>query len=367
MARRRGRNQSQGPPRAGAVAPCGRGRGHPAGLRRGQRAPAAGSGSRGAKSRRSAPSLPLPLPLPPPRALSGYLRGSTEQSLPHRDGRDHSQERERANKQTKKKREKKFVPFSTRGDLRLPRAPPPAAPAERRPTGGPGAGRRGQRWPPAPQARRRRRRPVPSPAPATHFVRALRQLVHLLGVPRHGAGGEAAGGESFVLRKAPRPQPSAASADSASPSAANKLSKTCGTSRAAQPGWGLRGRGCLTRQDWLGGRGWDRLTSPRLTSAGRAAGPASTWVAAACCVRGAVSSSISSSSSSSFPCPAAPPAPPLRGPGAPGAVTPAERPEPERSPVGVRASPGGSPAAGTRRVGGELFLPAVKCGFCENS
>lgn len=140
-----------------------------------------------------------------------------------------------------------------------------------------GAGQRGQRWPSSPQARRRRA--APSPA-RTHFVSALRQLVHLLGVPRHGAGGEAAGGKSFVLRRAPRPQPSAATADSASTSAAKKLSKTCGTSRAAPPGRGLRGRGCLTRQDWLGGRnGGDRLTSPRLASpqrGGRAARAAST-------------------------------------------------------------------------------------------
>lgn len=79
----------------------------------------------------------------------------------------------------------------------------------------------------------------PSP-PRTHFVRVLRQPVHLLGVPGHGAAGV-----SSLL-------PSAAAAWAP----VLDLSKTCGTSRAARAGR------ALTRQDWLGGRGGPGLAGP---------------------------------------------------------------------------------------------------------
>lgn len=137
-----------------------------------------------------------------------------------------------------------------------------------------GAGQRGHRWPSSPQARRRRRA-APSPA-RTHFVSALRQLVHLLGVPRHGAGGEAAGGKSFVLRRAPRPQPSAATADSPSPSAAKKLSKNLWNQPGSAAGAGPAGprlpdaAGLARRAER---RGSPHLASPRFASAGRAGGP----------------------------------------------------------------------------------------------
>lgn len=106
-------------------------------------------------------------------------------------------------------------------------------------------------------------------------------------------------------------------------------------------GRGLRGRGCLTRQDWLGGRGGgDRLTSPRLSGqGGRPAPPLP---------------DLSSPASYAAP---PPPRPPLREPlpslylrglGAPVVVAPRSIPVPKHSPGRAEAFSGGSSAVGAQ-------------------
>lgn len=123
----------------------------------------------------------------------------------------------------------------------------------------------------------------PSPSPSrTHFVRVLRQFVHLLGVPGHGAGGET----SFERSAPARPGPAQRQPRPAVP----ELSQTGGTSRAAPAGRALRAAAPdaagLARRAGRAGPGSHHRA--RLGSAGtarlgtaRSTRTAPTWAAAA--------------------------------------------------------------------------------------